>query len=309
MTQAAVQRRLGAAALEGTGKESALPAGDPALSLIVCTIGRRAELTRLLGSLALQSAPDFEIVLVDQNPPGFLDPLLEPFRDGLRLRHVTSPKGVSLARNAGLAEARGRLVGFPDDDCWFGPDVCRSVLEHFAARPGLDFLTGRTVDGQGRDCSGEFRPNAGPVGLSSVFKTGNANTFFVRREAALAVGGFELALGPGSAGDLQAGEDVDFLIRCVRRGLSVHYDPAFTVFHDPVDEARTEKTLRRVRVYALSFGHLLRRHGLGPGYLAYRLTRSVGGAVLRGARGDVWNARLRLLWARGTLLGYLKTGR
>lgn len=277
----------------------------PALSLVVCTLNRSGELERALRSFAQQSFRDFEVVIVDQNPPGYLAPILERAAGGLRLRHVVSERGVSRARNVGLTHARGEIVGFPDDDCWYDPNLGRRVVEIFSSRPDLDFLTGRTIDGAGRDCSGEFMRKAARVSLHSVFKTGNANTFFLRREAASAVGGFDEALGPGAPGLLQAGEDVDFLIRCVARGLRIHYDPDLTVFHDPVDRERSEKTLRRIQTYSVSFGHLIRRHEFGPAYLAFRLARSLARGAIYAVQGDRWNSRLRLHWARGTLCGYL----
>ena len=49
----------------------------PRLSLIVATLGREAELSRCLGSLAAQTSRDFEVVVVDQNADDRLAALLD----------------------------------------------------------------------------------------------------------------------------------------------------------------------------------------------------------------------------------------
>jgi len=274
------------------------------ISLVISTFGRRFELTRLLRSLASQTNPDFEVIIVDQNPPGFLDSVLERKPPSLDVRVFRSGRGVSRGRNLGLRHARGSLVGFPDDDCWYGQDVCRQVAKFFSSHPDVDFLTGRTIGPDGRTLTGEFRTESGLVRDDDAFRVGNANTFFVRRQAALLVGGFAEELGPGVQDAPQAGEDVDFLVRCVRSEVHAEYKRDFTIFHDRVGEERTRKTVNRTKSYSIAFGHIIRRH-FGIGYLSYRLCRSIGGALLNVVQGDFWNSRIRITWARGMLQGFL----
>lgn len=49
------------------------------VSLVVATVGRTHQLARLLESLARQTWQDFECIIIDQNPPGTLDALLEAY--------------------------------------------------------------------------------------------------------------------------------------------------------------------------------------------------------------------------------------
>src|SRR5262249_37414490 len=118
-------------------------------SLIVCTIGRTDVLTRLLDSLACQRLKAFEIIIVDQNPEGFLDPIIEPFKAQLAIRHVRTDKGLSRARNVGIRLSSGDYLSFPDDDCWYGPDVLACVARQFEEQPDRDLILGRTVDQHG----------------------------------------------------------------------------------------------------------------------------------------------------------------
>ena len=48
-------------------------------SLIVATLGRTAELRRLLESLAVQTHQDFEVIVVDQNTDDRVSQILAPF--------------------------------------------------------------------------------------------------------------------------------------------------------------------------------------------------------------------------------------
>lgn len=98
----------------------------PAISVIVPTRKRNHLLPRCLRSLYAQTWRDFEIVLVDDNPPesrvardASLAPLLADGR--LRLIENRVPCNAASARNRGLREARGEWVTYLDDDDAYQP--------------------------------------------------------------------------------------------------------------------------------------------------------------------------------------------
>jgi glycosyltransferase involved in cell wall biosynthesis len=268
------------------------------ISLVVCTLGRTAPLRRLLGSLASQSYPSFEVVLVDQNPRGFLDPVLEQHRD-LPIRFVRSPKGLSRGRNAGLYAVSGSIIGFPDDDCWYDADVLRDVDRFFATRPETDLLSGRTLDASGADSVNRYWPVSGPITRENVFATGNSNTIFIRRDVLADIQGFNETLGVGASTPFQAGEESDFLLRALEHGHSGYYDRDFFVRHDQVEE-----TLTRVHAYSVGFGRVARLHNLGSSLFLTRNVRTVLGGCLRLAKGDLDGARHRYTCVVGSMRGY-----
>lgn len=98
----------------------------PAISVIVPTRQRHQLLTRALGSLQAQSFRDFEILLVDDNPPEsrvrLEDRLAAWIRDPrVRLIEHDQPRNAAAARNCALRLAQGDWITFLDDDDAYQP--------------------------------------------------------------------------------------------------------------------------------------------------------------------------------------------
>src|SRR5205823_50969 len=104
-----------------------------AASVIVCTYSERRwdDLVAAVGSLRRQHVrPDEVVVAVDNNPP-----LAARVRDELPDVVVVenrSDRGLSSARNAGIAAARGDVVAFLDDDAVAEPDWLATLLAWYA---------------------------------------------------------------------------------------------------------------------------------------------------------------------------------
>lgn len=269
------------------------------ISLIVCTLGRDAPLRRLLTSLSEQSYSPFEIIIADQNPGSYLDALLDAY-PSLPIVRARSERGLSRGRNVGLTHASGSIIGFPDDDCWYDHQVLPFVDGFFAFNSQIDLLSGRTLDADGHDSVNRYLAESGPITRSNVFTTGNSNTIFIRREVIAHVGGFDETLGVGASTPFQAGEESDFLLRCLERGHRGYYDRNFTVRHDQVDESK-----ERLHAYSVGFGRVARLHNLGSSLFLTRNVRTVLGGCLRMAKGDFEGARQRYICLTGSMRGYV----
>jgi glycosyltransferase involved in cell wall biosynthesis len=239
------------------------------ISLILATVGRSTELKRLFDSLAAQTFHDFDIIVVDQNEDDRLMPVLQRARYlGLTLRHIRhQPPNLALSRNAGIAVATGRWLGFPDDDCWYEPDLLSRIV-----------LRSRRNDRpQGVICRWVEQDAPQPPGLLSWERSSrfrdfpvSSITLFFERALLQQVGGFDGRLGVGQW--FGAGEETDLMLRVLRTGATVAHEPCAKVHHRV--EPTTASKSRIARRSAL-----LRARGTGAMYAKHRLPLWV---ILRG---------------------------
>ncbi len=275
------------------------------VSLIVATRGRDRELAELFASLAAQGHAALEVIIVDQNADDRLAPVIAAWRDQLALRwERTTRAHANHARNLGLALARGAVVGFPDDDCTFPPGLLARVLGAFAADPALTILTGPAASPEGGLGSGRWREDAGAIDASNVWTSVIEFNLFLRREVALAMGGFDERLGPGTP--LGSTEGNDLVLRAVAAGHVARYDPAQRIVHP--DKRLTPVAVARAALYARGMGFVLRRHAVPAGVWLPFMVRPLGGIALSALRGNLLAARYYAATLRGRLAGFLSPG-
>lgn len=90
----------------------------PSVSVIIPTYNRAPMVVEAVESVRAQSFRDFELIVVDDGSSDATPELLAPYGDTLRLLRQEN-RGVSAARNLGLASARGTFIAFLDsDDLW-----------------------------------------------------------------------------------------------------------------------------------------------------------------------------------------------
>jgi glycosyltransferase involved in cell wall biosynthesis len=273
-----------------------VPRELPSFDLVVATVGRVEELRRLLASLESQSHRDLRVILVDQNSDDRIAGVLADARvEVLRLR---AEPGLSRARNAALEHVAADVVAFPDDDCVYPEDVLERVAARLAVEPDLDGLTGRPVDAAG--CSSPSWKSDGVLLTDeNLWNRAISFTIFLRRAVVGRVGAFDERLGLGSREPWASGEEIDYLIRAVRGGARIDYDPSLVVRHEV---GRDDAHIRRRD--GASVGYLLRKHAYPPRAVARKLARPVGGAVVSLARLDPTRARLHTATLRGRITGY-----
>lgn len=223
------------------------------IDLLLATLGRVNELDRLLTSLAGQTYKNFRILLADQNPPGYLDGMLERHAD-LPITRVMLPSlGVSIARNALLEHAAGDIIAFPDDDCWYAPDTLERVCETFGAHDSCGSLLGVWTASPDVYARGVHEGIVSRVGL---FHLAGTCVQFYRKEVIKGIR-FDHQLGPGTDLPYGCGEDTDYLLHThalteVRRYKKIR------VFH-PAPEASLPPP-EKVTSYAAGRMYLLKKH-------------------------------------------------
>ncbi len=270
-------------------------------SLVVATVHRTAELGTLLASFDIQTHRDFEVIVVDQNSDDRILPVLQQ-HPGLRILHLRSAPGVSLARNTGLGIACGDLIATPDDDCWYPPNLLRTIDEWFEANPGCDALFTGLRNEAGRPMLPKWAPHSGPCTKQDVWDCAMTATAFFRRQLVESLGGFSEQLGPGPGTAFKACEDIDYFIRALETGARLYYDPAFVVYHP--DLSAPTRLRDKTYSYALAYGYVMRIHHYSLWYFLKRVLRSLGGAIYSLFKAEFERANLYLLRAAGQLRGY-----
>lgn len=274
----------------------------PHFSLIVSTLGRTTQMERLLTSLAAQDFKSFEVIVVDQNDDTRLAPIVAAYRDAMPIVHTRSGRGVSHGRNVGLAVARGALVAFPDDDCWYPAGLMSRIEAYFTTNDDIDLVSGRTVDASLAESLGVYLTQSQRIDRRNIWRIGNSNTIFVRRREGLH---FNESLGVGSKTKFQSGEETDFLLRLLDAGARLEYDPSLLVHHDQIDLRGDQEGVRRARAYAPGQGRVLRLHQYGFEQALWFALRPAARACIATLRGDRALARYKLAWAHGIVSGYL----
>jgi glycosyltransferase involved in cell wall biosynthesis len=272
---------------------------DPFVSLVVATLGTEV-LGELLDSLcALQGGVPFEVIVVDQNGDDRLVPIVARFRERLAIAYARVDfKGASLARNHGAGLARGRWVGFPDDDCRLRPDTLAAM--HRAVETGAEVITGRTVDESGK--ASVLRWGKAPERFSrwTMFRCVTECTLFVERRLFASAGGFDPAFGPG--GPYPAAEGIDLVNRLLGPAGHGYFSPAIEFVHASKVPPWTEWAVERFGRYAIGDGALIAKSRSLP--MLYWGTRTVLSAFANLAAADHFRRAAYGARLRGLLEGY-----
>jgi glycosyltransferase involved in cell wall biosynthesis len=191
--------------------------GAPDISVVLATYNRRRTLPRAIASVLAQEGADFELIIVDDASRDDTAAYLATFDDPrIRIVACESNGGPSRARNRGLSMARAGVVAFLDSDDAYRAGRLAAPLAAFGADAGLVATLSSAVK---HDRSGPREAVIPAVKLAAAaFEWAlicdlipvEATSITVRREAALAVGGF--------CERLRLTEDREFLIRLARHG-------------------------------------------------------------------------------------------
>lgn len=274
-----------------------MPPELPSFDLVVATVDRAEPLERLCDSLERQTHRRFRVLLADQNEDDRLGPILGA-HPALDVLHLRPSRGLSRARNSALADVTADVVAFPDDDCVYPDDLLERVASRLAGDRSLQGLTGRVAAADG-SASASWETEAAELTRENLWNRAASGAIFMRREVVVAVGGFDEQLGLGSGTPWSSGEEIDYLVRSVRAGARIEYDPSVVVQHDVgIDDSRVG--LRD----GASVGYVLRKHDYPARTLVRMLVRPIGGVAVSLARGDGARASYYASTFRGRVLGY-----
>jgi glycosyltransferase involved in cell wall biosynthesis len=124
-------------------------AGEPLISVIVCTRNRAELLGNALASVTEQDFPrsDYEILVIDNGSTDHTPEVAKRFEGKAVLRYFREERlGLCIARNTGWRAAMGRYVAFFDDDALAAPGWLSAIRDGFQTAPEFYGVIGGRVD-------------------------------------------------------------------------------------------------------------------------------------------------------------------
>jgi GT2 family glycosyltransferase len=221
----------------------------PQITVAICTKDRPDWVARLLASLEplCRADPDVEVLVIDN--ASATDALEQVCAGRPWARRVPEPRvGLDFARNRALAEARGEVVAYLDDDVAVDRGWLAGLRRAWSENPDAGCVTGNVLP-MALDTEAQvlfelrggfrrgFRPfRYGPERYDAIHYPRIAGHFGVganmsfRRDLVRALGGFDEALDTGRP--LPGGGDIDMFYRVLRAGAMLVYEPQAVVLHE-----------------------------------------------------------------------------
>jgi GT2 family glycosyltransferase len=269
--------------------------GPASVSVVVCAYTERRwhELVAAVASVAGQSRSALETVVVCDHSASLYERVRRELPDVVAVPNREA-RGLSGARNSGVAAARGDVVAFLDDDAVAAPDWLELLLAPYADESVIGVggaIEAEWLEGRPRFMPDEFDWVVGcsyrgmPVGRGPVRNLIGAN-MSLRRGVLQAVGGFRT--GVGRIGTRPLGcEETELCIRArhLLPGCELIYEPRARVRHR-VPPERAAWAYFRARCWSegLSKALVARSVGRGDGLASERryVTSTLPRGVVRG---------------------------
>jgi glycosyltransferase involved in cell wall biosynthesis len=178
---------------------------QPLVSIVLSTNRGGPYLAEALDSVAAQTYPHWELTLIDNGSPepDAIDRIAGQ-RPGVRVIHQRD-RGVSIARNVGIAASSGEFLAFLDDDDAWAPDRLERQVAALQAQPDAvacySSLWYMAADGS-RTGSGNHQAAESSADILSGRRTPSIITMTIRRDALDRVGGFDPSLAWAEDHDL-----------------------------------------------------------------------------------------------------------
>lgn len=223
-------------------------------SVVISTHNRCAMLAGALEDLAAQDAGDlsYEVIVVDN---ASTDRTREVIHEAMErtpiIRYLYEPvRGPASGRNTGIAQARGRIIAFTDDDNRIAPDWISALVTAFAEQADVDVVAGRILPNWLAQAPSWLTRDhwVGPLALQDY---GDA-PFVIDATRPIALSTANLAIRRAALdrigwfkADLQRAEDTELLMRFWRAGGRCLYAPRALV----AAEVQPERMTRRYHAW------------------------------------------------------------
>lgn len=276
----------------------------PLVSVVLPTHNRSALLRDCFAGLLQQTYPTdrFEVVLINDNSQDDTDVVARELvaSSPFHVRYIkTSGLGATAARNLGMREARGDIVGHLDDDNRPVPHWLDAAVRGF----GKDVaVVGGPVTPKPEQPVPFFAFTANYQEELGIYPTANV---FYRREVALAAGGFDESFDRSVMGRPVWGWDCDMAWRLRRLGYRTRFRAGVVAYQEVIALRPRAWLAEGWRMIVLptavqrvpELGHSLLVHRFFADDASYRFDLAMLGAVVALTRRRTWPIPLALPYA------------
>jgi GT2 family glycosyltransferase len=224
----------------------------PFASVVVATRNRPKLLQRCIDTLLQMDYPQYEIIVVDNAPdsPATEEIIRERYREMPQVQYMREEQpGLAKARNRGCQIAQGEIIAITDDDVNVDKYWLLELVRDFQVSELVVCVTGlvlpmemETIEqhwfgqygGYGKGFERrifdkkEHHPQV-PLFPYTAGKLGTGANLAVRADFFKKIGGFDPALGAGTAA--KGGEDLALFFQIMHRGYTLVYEPRALLYH------------------------------------------------------------------------------
>lgn len=202
------------------------------LSIIIPTFRRRDSLFILLDALRKQKNVIPEIIVVDQNPPGYFNPQEEAALAGVKRVRQEKPNASS-ARNYGYLSATSEFILFVDDDLEPEQDFCSKGLQVFRDHPEIESFSPLVYNALGKELAmkqagykrvGSLSDDKRIIAITDTISA----AIFYRKSYFRQTGGFDPYIFEFAG----TAEDQEFFLRMKKRNLPFYFVPFVEIYHN-----------------------------------------------------------------------------
>jgi GT2 family glycosyltransferase len=226
----------------------------PFASVIIATRNRPDRLARCLASVEALEYPDFEVIVVDNNPSdeATAEFFRERYGENPRFHYVREYRpGLAAAHNRGVAEMadHSHFAAFTDDDVLVDRYWLCELIRGFEAAPHVGCVTGMIFPleletwpqllieqfggfnkGFQRQIYDQRKHRPGdPLFPFTPGRFGSGANMAFRRSSLARIGGFDPAMGTGTPA--LGGDDLAAFFRIITSGEALVYEPSAIVRH------------------------------------------------------------------------------
>ena len=210
------------------------------VSVVIATRNRGGGAARAIKSIISTERAEFragvELIIVDQSDDDATECEVAPYLHLAHVRYIrTTSRGLGVARNLGVAAARGERIAFTDDDCTADPDWLGELCRGFDVDARVGVVLGNVIEGP-HDRDAVFIPSyvrKGSFLARSIADKHNVEgigaCMALRKSVWASLGGFDPLLGAGSR--FHSAEELDFVIRALEAGHWVYETSSAEVVH------------------------------------------------------------------------------